>query len=84
MITDVPQKEQVTMNATFQFIYIYRERERERERDLSINNITNCQRPSFSPKKKKKIVKGLVTELTSPPAQNAWGFLEEKWFKMQD
>ena len=29
-------------------------------------------------KKKKKFVKGLVTELTSPHAQSAWGFRGER------
>ena len=66
------KKSVVIMNATLQFIYIYI------YIFSSINNITNCQRPSFSKKKKKKKnAKGLVTELTSPHAQNAWRFRGE-------
>ena len=42
------KKSVVIMNATLQFLYIYI------YIFSSINNITNCQRPSFSKKKKKK------------------------------
>ena len=66
------KKSVVIMNATLQFIYIYI------YIFSSINNNTISQRPSFSKKKKKKNAKGLVTELTSPHAQSAWGFRGER------
>ena len=65
------KKSVVIMNATLQFLYIY-------IYILVYKQHYKLPKAFILTKKKKKFVKGLVTELTSPPAQNAWGFRGER------